>query len=82
MEKIKLLKNTIASNKKKFHYTFKVMVLFQDQIENMIIPFLDQYQMPSEEKKRISEWVHSSKKKRDGYQKMIEEGFGNLESYF
>ena len=82
MEKIKLLKNMIASNKKTFHYTFKMMVSLQDQIENMIIPFLEQYQMPSEEKKGISEWIHSSKKKRDSYQKMIEDGFGTLESHF
>jgi len=82
MKKIKLLENMIASNKKTFHYTFKMMVSLQDQIENMVIPYLEQYQMPDEEKKGISEWIHNSKKSRDSYQKMIEDGFGTLESYF
>ena len=82
MEKLNILKHMVSSNKKTFNYTFKMIMSLQDQIENMIIPFLEQYQMPSEEKKGISEWIHSSKKKRDSYQKMIEDGFGTLESHF
>ncbi len=72
----------IASNKKTFHYTFKMMVSLQDQMEKMVIPYLEQYQIPIEEKKEIHDWIHNSKKSQDKYQQIIEDGFETLELYF
>ena len=82
MKKTKLLKHMIASNKKTFHYTFKMMVSLQDQIEKMVIPCFDQYQVSSEGKDGIHDWLHKSKKSRDNYQKLIEDGFEALDLYF
>lgn len=74
MEKINMIKHMVSSNKKTVHYTFKMMVSLQEQIENMVIPYLDQYEIPKEDKKEISDWLNKTKKSRDGYQQLIEEG--------
>ena len=82
MEKIKLLKHMVSPNKKTFDYTFKMMISLQDQIEKMVIPYFEQYQIPIEEKEGTHDWLHNSKKSRDEYQQMIEDGSKTLELYF
>lgn len=72
----------VSSNKKMLHNTFKMMISLQDQIEKMVIPCFEQYQIPIEEKKGIRDWLHKSKKSRDEYQQKIEDGFNILDLYF
>jgi len=80
--KNKIIKAYGIAQKKTFDYTFKMMISLQDQIEKMVIPWFEQYQIPIEEKEDIHDWLHNSKKNRDEYQQMIEDGFKTLELYF
>ena len=82
MKKLNILKHMVSSNKKTFHYTFKMIMSLQDQIEKMVIPYLEQYQIPSEEKESIHDWLHKSKKSHDEYQQLMEDGFNKLDLYF
>lgn len=82
MESSKLLRRAVRSNKKSFGHTFNVLVSLEEQIEKMVIPCLEQYEMPVEKRKHMNEWMHKSRETRSNYQKLIEEGFETLELFF
>ncbi len=82
MESKKLLKHVVKSNKQTINHTFNVLISLEDQIENMVIPYLDQYEIPAEKRKHIDDWILQSKETRNNYQKLIEDCFDTLDLYF
>lgn len=82
MESTKLLKHVVKSNKKSINHTFNVLMSLEEQIEKMVIPYLENYEIPVEKRKHIDKWIHHSRESRNSYQKLIEDCFETLELYF
>ena len=82
MQSEKILKNVVKTNKESMKHTFNVLVSLEEQIEKMIIPYFDQYEITTEKRKELNDWMHKSKKTRDCYQKLIQEGFDTFELFF
>ena len=83
MDQKQIFKQMVDFNKATFQNTFNAAVMMQDQTEKAANTILNQVTwLPEEGRKAIDEWVDAYKTGRDNYKRMVEDGFGQVESYF
>lgn len=83
MDQKMILKQMIEFNKATFDNSFNAMIMLQEQTERMLNQFMESAGwLPQEGKKAITEWLKAYKKGADGYKKMVDDSFKNVEAFF
>lgn len=78
-----MAKQMINFQKTVFDNSFNAMSIVQDQTENMINNFMDQVPwMTQDMKKQMKETVTFTKKARDDFKKVMDDGYSKIEQMF
>ena len=83
MEAAKIGKQMAGFQKTMFDSGYNTMSVFQDQTENMVSTFWGQLPFVTEEgKKQMDEAFSYTRKARDDFKKVIDEGYTQFEKLF
>ena len=76
-------KQMMHFNKIAFDNTFDAMTVSQEQMEKMIIRYLEQtLWLPAEGKAVINEWVKAYKKCRNDFKAAVDDHYSKVEDFF
>lgn len=66
-----------------FENYFSMMVMLQDQTENFLKPYIDNFAgMSAENKKVLEQCINEYKRNRDEFKKAIDKGYAKAETFF
>jgi hypothetical protein len=83
METTKIAKQMLGFQKTIFDNSFNAIAAVQDQTESMITKFVGQLPWATEDgKKQINETYGYTKKARDEFKKVVDEGYAQFEKMF
>ena len=83
METANIAKQMIGFQKTFFDNSFDAMAVVQDQTETMMNNFMGQFPWATEDgKKQINETYSYTKKARDEFKKVVDQGYTQFEKLF
>lgn len=83
MDQKQIVRQMLEFNRTAFDNSFKVLVFFQNQIEQHFLRFLEKANwMPEEGKKIINEWTNAYKKNYENFKTYTDENYKKVADYF
>ena len=76
-------KKILDGHRKSFYHMLRALIALHDQIDHMVIPYLEQSEYITQaHKSHLQNWLQSLHKHHRRYTETIDEGFSILDSYF
>ncbi|CCK81849.1 MULTISPECIES: hypothetical protein [Desulfobacula] len=83
METANIAKQMIGFQKSVFDNSFNAIAVVQDQTETMMNNFMGQFPWATEDgKKQLNETYNYTKKARDEFKKVVDQGYSQFEKLF